>query len=199
MAERGRYQFYGRDWDDYESLCEWFNWEIPERFNVTEATIEHWAQESPSRDAVLSIEDDGEDKHYTYDELQTAVSGCAAALADRGIRKGDRVAINAPQRVETLITHLATWKLGAVSVPLSVRFGSDALAYRLSDCTVEAAVVDESRIESFSEALWDDSVTSVDSLLVVGTTVGEIDGGVDTTDFWTAVEEATSTIEAALV
>ncbi len=37
---------------------------------------------------------------------------------------------------------MANWKLGAVSVPLTVLFGTDALRYRLDDAGATAAVID---------------------------------------------------------
>ena len=50
-----------------------------------------------------------------------------------GVGPGDRIAILLPQRVETGLCHLAAWKIGAVSLPLSALFGTDALRYRLED------------------------------------------------------------------
>ena len=60
--------------------------------------------------------------------------------------------MNAPQRPETVVAHLAAWKLGATSIPLSTLFGPDGLRYRLDDAAAVAAVVDGSNLEAFREA-----------------------------------------------
>jgi acetyl-CoA synthetase len=62
------------------------------------------------------------------------------------------VGVNAPQRPETVVSHLAAWKLGATSIPLSTLFGPDGLRYRLDDASAVAAVVDGSNVGAFREA-----------------------------------------------
>lgn len=66
----------------------------------------------------------------------------AAALADRGVGEGDRVALltlNHPWFVEAV---LAANSLGAMAVPLSFRLAPPELDYILADCTPAAVVVD---------------------------------------------------------
>ncbi|WP_254861527.1 acyl-CoA synthetase [Halovivax gelatinilyticus] len=166
MASRAHYRFDEREWDDYEALREWFEWVIPDRFNVTRETVGHWATKTPDEPAVIAV-DGGDEIRLTYRELYDRVGACASALASRGVDRGDRVAVNAPQRVETLVGHLAAWTLGAVSVPLSMRFGPDALAYRLGDCDVTAAIVDGSRLDAFARATHSDAVRTLSHVLVV--------------------------------
>jgi len=38
--------------------------------------------------------------------------------------RGDRVAIVLSQRIETVVAHLAIYKLGAIALPLAILFGS---------------------------------------------------------------------------
>ena len=57
-----------------------------------------------------------------------------------GVSPGDRIAILLPQRVETGLCHLAAWKIGAISLPLSVLFGTDALRYRLEDSGAKVVI-----------------------------------------------------------
>lgn len=61
------------------------------------------------------------------------------------------MAVNVPQKAEAVIGHVATWKLGAVSVPLSTLFGTDGLRYRLNDSAAIAGLIDESTIEVYRE------------------------------------------------
>lgn len=64
----------------------------------------------------------------------------AVALAARGVRRGDRVALflqNVPQFV---ITMLAAWKLGAVAVPVNPMLRERELRYVLADSGAKALV-----------------------------------------------------------
>jgi acetyl-CoA synthetase len=47
-----------------------------------------------------------------------------------------------PQSPETVLAHLAAYRLGAVIVPLFAQFGGDALGYRLADSGASAVVTD---------------------------------------------------------
>jgi acyl-CoA synthetase (AMP-forming)/AMP-acid ligase II len=55
---------------------------------------------------------------YTFAELLTQVEATAADLAARGVRPGDRVVAQLPNRIELLVLVLAAWHLGAVAVPV---------------------------------------------------------------------------------
>ena len=55
----------------------------------------------------------------TYRQLLDRVDACAAVLLDRGVQRGDRVAIMAGNRVEILEVWLACGRIGAVFVPLN--------------------------------------------------------------------------------
>jgi acetyl-CoA synthetase len=189
-----RYHFYEREFEDYESLRDWFEWEIPDQFNVTGATVERQAAQNPDREAIITLDSEDGEKRYTYRELDETVTDLATVLADSGVERGDRVAINAPQSAETIISHLAVWKLGAVSVPLSVRFGPDSLAYRIGDCDVTAAVVGEEQISEFTAAVTSEAVSSVETLLTIGRVPSEFDAA-ETTDFWSAVGPVTGDTE----
>ncbi len=58
---------------------------------------------------------------YTYAEVNERVNQLAHALSDRGVSKGSRVALLAPNTHYFIETLYATDKLGAVFVPLNYR------------------------------------------------------------------------------
>jgi acetyl-CoA synthetase len=72
-------------------------------------------------------------REVTFGELRRDANRLANVLRSRGISAGDRVGIALSQRPETAVAHLATYRLGAIAVPLSTRFGHDALAVRVDD------------------------------------------------------------------
>jgi acetyl-CoA synthetase len=181
IHELDAYRYYEQDWDSYEELYDAFEWEIPEEFNVASYACDRWADDK-SRVAVFSETAGGEQTTYTYWQLRNLANKLANYLSEAGIERGDRVGVNLPQKPETIITHLAVWKLGAVSVPLSTLFGPDGLAQRLDDCQAAACAVDESNIDAYREARSDMDASPVT------VTVGDVDLAADEVDFWTAVD-----------
>jgi acetyl-CoA synthetase len=128
------------DRDDYAQLISDFRWEIPERFNIGRAVADDWAVSEPGRLALQHFSPDGYHREMTYGQLRDQSNRLANALQARGIGRGDRVAILLPQSFETVVAHVAIYKLGAIALPLALLFGADALEYRLSDSGAAAVV-----------------------------------------------------------
>ena len=92
--------------------------------------------------------DEAADRPFLY-YFDTALTGAAveadsdalaAALAARGLRRGDRIALflqNVPQFV---IAVLAAWKLGAVAVPVNPMLKERELRYVLADSGAKAVI-----------------------------------------------------------
>jgi acyl-CoA synthetase (AMP-forming)/AMP-acid ligase II len=76
---------------------------------------------------------DGEVR-LTWHALDELVSRAAAGLARRGIGRGDRVALLLGNRHEFVVAWLASARLGAIIVPLSIRVQAPELAYMLAHC-----------------------------------------------------------------
>lgn len=131
--------------DSLEEARANFSWDIPADYNIAADLIQK--HDDPDRVALYQEHDDGSTEEYTFAELDAASNRLANALESLGVERGDRVAINVPQKPATLLTHLACWKLGAISVPLSVLFGKEALEYRLVDSSAEVIVADESVVD----------------------------------------------------
>jgi len=81
------------------------------------------------------------------EQVCTRHADVAAVMQQAGVNTGDRVAVILPQRVETALVHLAAQRLGAVSLPLSILFGDDALQYRLQDSGASFLVVAADRYD----------------------------------------------------
>ena len=126
---------------DYKTLIAGFSWHIPDRFNIGTAVCDAWAAVDPQRPALVEWTRDGLVIH-TYEELRRASNRLAGVFLRRGVRAGDRVALLLPQSPETLIAHIAIYKIGAIALPLAALFGVDALEYRLTDSRCAAIVTD---------------------------------------------------------
>ncbi|THE63981.1 AMP-dependent synthetase [Salinadaptatus halalkaliphilus] len=128
--------------EDYETARASFAWDLPESFNPAVDFLRK--HEETSVTALKYVDPDGGLETYSFEDLDERSDRLAAAVADLGVEAGDRVGVVVPQKPQNPITHLANWKLGAVSVPLTVLFGRDALQYRLEDSGATAVVVDPS-------------------------------------------------------
>ncbi|MDJ1157386.1 AMP-binding protein [Chelatococcus sp. SYSU_G07232] len=125
---------------DYDALVAAFEWRIPPRYNIGVDVCDRWAAAEPGRPAILEVNAAGDVEPVTYGMLREASDRLAAALRRRGVVRGDRVAILLPQSRHVAIAHIATYKLGAVALPLAALFGVDALSYRLRDAGAKALV-----------------------------------------------------------
>jgi len=68
---------------------------------------------------------------YTYKELESRCRRLASALAARGVRRGDTVAVMAPNVPALLEAHYAVPALGAVLNPLNVRLDAATIGFCL--------------------------------------------------------------------
>ncbi|NIH80817.1 AMP-binding protein [Amycolatopsis viridis] len=75
------------------------------------------ARRHPDQPAVV----DG-NVRITYAQLAEQVTGTARAYAERGLRRGDRAAVWAPNRLEFVLAVLGAQTIGAAVVPLNSRY-----------------------------------------------------------------------------
>lgn len=174
------YHFYQQEWDSYDQLLEEFEWEIPDQFNMADYVCDRWADDK-SRVAIFAEDPDGEERTYTFWQMQNITNQLANYLAEQGIEPGDRVGVNVPQKAESALAHIAIWKLGAVSIPLSVLFGPDGLSFRLESSSAKACIVDENNIDTFRDVK--DDLDDLNTVL----TVGDVDPEADEGDFWETI------------
>lgn len=78
----------------------------------------------------------------TYGELADRSRRLATALAERGVRRGDRVPVLMGKRPELVVTLLAIWRLGAVHVPLFTAFATGAIRLRVEGAAARLVVTE---------------------------------------------------------
>ena len=99
-------------------------------------------------------------ERFTYDEFGERADGFSAALAARGIEKGDRVAVLDPNTHYQLEAAYGTMQLGAVHTPLNYRLVPDDFEYILSDAEVDAIYADYEYADKI-EPIRDDVPTDI--------------------------------------
>jgi len=130
------------EYDTHEAATTGFEWDLPESYNPA---VDFLRKHDPDAPALhFDPGPDAPTETHTFGELDARSDALAGALGDLGIEVGDRVGVMAPQRPETLLAHVACWKRGAVTIPLTTLFGPDALEHRLGDAGARAIVADPS-------------------------------------------------------
>ena len=135
---------------EYQTLTRDFRWSIPARFNMGVAVCDGWARREPNRPALVEWAPKGLVIH-SYEDIRQASNRLAHALRRQGIGAGERVALLLPQSPETLIAHLAIYKIGAIALPLAALFGRDALEYRLTNSGAAGVITDARGVEKLRE------------------------------------------------
>ncbi len=96
------------------------------------------------QEAVLTVAGD----RLTYDDLGDRVDRLSAALQDRGIEEGDRVAVLDPNTHYHLETAYAAIQIGAVHTPLNYRLKPAEHEYIFDDAGIDALVCDWDFVDS---------------------------------------------------
>ncbi|MPV48759.1 3-phosphoshikimate 1-carboxyvinyltransferase [Pseudactinotalea sp. HY160] len=93
--------------------------------------VRRWAREKPHALAVVDVAGDRTD-HVSWRELDAEGDAAAAVLLGLGVRPGDRVAVQLPNRREFVVAALGAMRIGAVICPIMPIFRqrevADALA-----------------------------------------------------------------------
>lgn len=135
----------------YERIYRDFSWEIPKDFNIGRAVSDDWAARDPDRVCLEHFSLDGVHPSMTYGELAAKSASFANALTALGVAPGDRVALLLPQSFETVIAHVAIYKMGAIALPLALLFGAEALEYRLAAAGAKVIVTNDFGLSRLGE------------------------------------------------
>lgn len=174
----------GLSWNELRAR---FQWPRPSRLNIADAAVGRHARAEPGRLALRHLRADDRREDWTYGELDRAARRLANALAAHGVERGDRVGVRLAQSPQTLIAHLAAWRLGAISTPLSSLFGAEALTVRLRDAAAKALICDAAGLATLDRS-------ALPALRLVVSTGGPGDGAVG----WEALLEAASETQRAV-
>ncbi|WP_040493678.1 acyl-CoA synthetase [Ilumatobacter nonamiensis] len=122
-----------------DTLDETFRWDEPTTFNFAVDVVDRWAAD-PERLALITVDEAGDDRHYTYADIAAASSRLANLLAEQGLRQGDRVIVMLPRIAEWQITMVAVTRMGAVPIPCITMLTASDLAYRVEHSGAVAVI-----------------------------------------------------------
>lgn len=170
--------------DTYEEVCNTHSWNIPATFNMGVDVCDKHAELTPDKPALIIADDNGITEQYSFGDIKKLSNKLANLFIANGLSRGDRVGILMSQSVEAAISHVAAWKMGAISIPLFTLFGEDALEFRLNDSGAKILVTDSDnyhKIETIREQL-----PELETVLLIGAG----NDGTGMSDFWTGMEKA---------
>jgi fatty-acyl-CoA synthase len=115
----------------------------------------------PGREALVDVP---VGRRFTYAQVDAAVDELARALMARGIAKGDRVGIWAPNCAEWFLVQYATARIGAILVNINPAYRTHELEYVLRQATIGTLVSATSFKTSDYRSMIDEVAPGVETL-----------------------------------
>ncbi|MFH0891515.1 MAG: acetate--CoA ligase [Candidatus Falkowbacteria bacterium] len=143
-AEKDPLKFWEEAANDLSWFTKWkkvfggrkpfYQWFIGAKTNLAYNALDRHA-EGANRDktAIISEDETGRTRQYTYLELYKEVNKLVNALKAAKVKKGDRVAIYMPNIPEIAMAMLACAKIGAMHSVVYAGYSAAALADRIAD------------------------------------------------------------------
>ncbi|MGK7060998.1 malonate--CoA ligase [Bradyrhizobium sp. 1050_B9_N1_2] len=88
--------------------------------------------------------------HISYGDLIARAGQMANVLVARGVKPGDRVAVQVEKSVANIVVYLATVRAGAVYLPLNTAYTLNELDYFIGDAEPSLVVCDPSKAEGLA-------------------------------------------------
>lgn len=123
--------------------------------------LRNTAERLPSKAALVT-----HGARYSYGEIERMARSLAGTLQAHGIKRGDRVAIFAPNGAEVVVGIYAALFAGAVFMPINPQTKADKLRYILQDARASALITHASLASTWQSALA--GARSVHTVVVTG-------------------------------
>jgi acetyl-CoA synthetase len=140
--------FLQRHRTDYDTAYR--NYRAPQldNFNWALDFFDHEAKDNHNT-ALWVVEQDGSEQKISFADMSSRSHQVAQFLADCGVRRGDRVLLMLPNRVELWEIMLAGIKLGAVLVPTTMLVSTADLQDRLDRGAIRHVIAQASEAKKF--------------------------------------------------
>jgi long-chain acyl-CoA synthetase len=114
--------------------------EVPKHIDYPDIPLSDFlrntANNHPDHPAIIYF-----DKQLTYKQLNDAVDKFATALADLGVKRGDKVALFLPNFPQFIISYYGTLRIGAIETAISPLYKEREVEHQLVDSEAETLVV----------------------------------------------------------
>ena len=144
-AEQAERLTWARKWD---TVLEWVapfaKWFVGGKLNVAVNCVDRHVEAGHGDQVAFHWEGEpGDARTITYADLQREVCQAANALAELGVRAGDRVAIQLPMIPEAAVAMLACARLGAMHSVVFGGFSPSALKARIEDAQAKLLITSD--------------------------------------------------------
>jgi len=125
---------------DYDKTFSTFKIQVPEYFNFGFDVIDEWAKKDRNKIAMIWVNQNGEEKKFTFWDMSRLSNQVANMFIKYGISKGDRVLIMLPRVPEWWIFTLAMIKRGVVYCPAPTMLTPKDLKYRIQIADIKMVI-----------------------------------------------------------
>lgn len=160
-----------------------YKWFADGELNVSYNCLDRHLATQADKTAIIFESDDGEVIRSTYRDLHQRVCQLANALKARNIKKGDRVVIYMPMRIEAVVAMQACARIGAIHSVVFGGFSAKSLHERIHDAGAVAIITADEQVRggkhhplkaTVDEAMRMNDITSVQLIVVYQRTGGDI-------------------------
>lgn len=123
-----------------ESDSPFFKWFEDGELNISYNCLDRHLSTQPDKVAIIFEADDGSVSHCTYRDLHQRVCQFANGLKALNIKKGDRVIIYMPMRIEAVVAMQACARIGAIHSVVFGGFSAKSLHERIVDASAVAVI-----------------------------------------------------------
>ncbi|MBR4674027.1 MAG: AMP-binding protein [Victivallales bacterium] len=125
--------------------------------------FDEWCARKPELPALMTMENDGLLK-ISYAQLHADAMAWAAFLAEKGVKKGDRVAFIGTKNLRHFYFFYACWNLGAIAVPVCETLGDPEMSFVLKDCAPTLVIADKQFLKKATANAGEIPVIPLDEL-----------------------------------
>jgi acetyl-CoA synthetase len=136
---------------DYDETYRNFRIDVPEYFNFGFDVIDAWARKDRNKLAMIWVDQEGNEKKFTFWDLMRLSNQIANMLIKYGINKGDKVLIMLPRIPEWWTATIALIKRGAVYCPAPTMLTSKDLKYRINIADIKMVITSEEHADKIDE------------------------------------------------
>ena len=109
-------------------------------FNFAYDIVDKYATDFPGKRELVWINDEGEEKTFTFDDISRESKRAAYWLASKGIKKGDTVMLVLRRRYEWWILMPALHRIGAIVIPATDQLLESDIEYRTNAADVKMII-----------------------------------------------------------
>lgn len=129
-----------RDFKDYDDFKQHCRLKTKKDFNFAYDIVDRYATDFPGKLALLWVDDNGEERKFSFDDISRESKRAAYWLVSKGIKKGDTVMLVLRRRYEWWILMPALHRIGAIVIPATDQLLQADIEYRTNAADVKMII-----------------------------------------------------------